>query len=171
MHTQRLDWGVLVAEIYAQADSRDRMRAQWDACKEVLENDQAYRPLECLARPPALDRVQQDEIVIHAVRAVEEGNPASRNVMRAFCTWRAHVTEIESLNAGRLFVLASTLRTLVDLHSKASQPEIILARISRLGAFIERAWGVQIPPIGDLRMWSQKVVRRYDLLPAQWREL
>jgi hypothetical protein len=170
---QRIDWGLLVSCILTHDDGRDRLRAQWNACNEVLENLQAYGPIGFAPLPFALTKIDcASEILTNSARADVEHNFDAKNVVKAFASWRAHVTEVEALNASRLFMLASTLRTLADLHGKASQPELVLARIADLGKFIESAWGVAIPlSTGDIRSWSQRVTRRYDLLSVEWREL
>jgi len=170
-HTQSLDWGLLMGCILQHDDGRDRLRAQWNACNEVIEHPAAYYPLGFMALPSLLEHMQLSDVIAHAARADEEKSQSGRNVVRAFASWRLHVTEVEALNAGRLHMLASTLRTLADLHAKSSQPEIVLARIADLGSFIETAWAVAVPLSGDIRTWSQRITRRYDLLAADWREL
>lgn len=169
--THRLDWDDIVARIYSRDNGPERMRALWHACKEVLDNLTAYIPIECSTRPHLLEHIRLDDISAHVMRAEEEKNQVGRNIVKAFSTWRLHVTEVEAANAARLLMLASTVRTLADLHSKSTQPERVLARLGDLGRFIEAEWGVAIPLSGDVRAWAQKTTRRYDLLSADWREL
>jgi hypothetical protein len=128
-------------------------------------------PLECAPKPPILKSLTLSEVESHVMRASEnEGH--SRNVVRSFATWRAHVTEVEAHNAARLFMLASTLRTLADLLASSTQPAVVSARIGELGSFIERAWGIAIPlGPGDVRRWSRRMTRREDLLSVEERNL
>jgi hypothetical protein len=168
---QALDWGQLVTFAH-QGEDRDRSRALWQACVEVLRNLDAYRPIDFARLPPMLEKTSVSEIVSSSARAATQQEQTGKNVVAAFSTWRAHVTEVEALNASRLHMLASTLRTLADLHAKSAQPEIVLARLADIGAFIECAWGVAIPLSGgDIRAWAQRRTRRYDLLSIEWREL
>lgn len=172
MDPQRVDWGVLFTSLMIGDRGRDRARAMWDACMEVIEHPDAYRPVWCNPMPPILERKVPRDILEYRVRAEDEHHAEGRNVVRALGMYRAHVTEVEAANAGRLFILASTLRTLADLASMGpTRPELVHARIADLGAFIERTWRVPVPLTGEIRSWATRATRRYDLLPVAMREV
>jgi len=168
---QSLDWGQLV-ETMRLDDGRDRARALWHACNEVLTNLQSYYPVGFGSLPPNLTKVSVSEILAHSARAAVESNHDAKAVVSAFATWRSHVTETEATNAARLFMLASTLQTLADLYARSTQPDVVSARIAHLGKFIEDVWAIAVPLTSrNLRGWSQWATRRYDLLSKEWREL
>jgi len=172
MDPLRVDWGLLLTTILTGDVGRDRARAMWDACTEVLEHPKAYHPVGCEPMPWILSKVKPADLVAFRERAEDEKNSHARNVVNAFSAWRTHVSEVEATNAGRLHMLASTLRTLADLSGMSpARPEIVHARIADLGRFIENTWHVAIPLAGDVRTWAVKVTRRYDLLPICYREV
>jgi hypothetical protein len=168
MQTQRVDWPVLVERLLAGDDGRERYRAQWLACCEVIDNPDWYRPLDCDAFPPLLDRLTPADILARGRNAKDDCATALGTV---FGAWRAHVTDVEARNASRLQTLALTLQTLADLHRKSSHPEQVNTRVAELGRFVEDVWRTSIPMGGDIRAWAVRITRRYDLLPAVWREL
>ena len=173
MQTQRVDWARLVERLLAGDDGRERYRSQWLACCEVVQNVEWYHPLEYDAFPVLLQTSSGHALTPKDIE--ERGRDLKGETTTAlgvmFGWWRAHVTELEALNAGRLQTLAATLQTLADLHHRSSHPEQVNGRIAELGDFVERVWRTSIPMGGDIRAWSVRITRRYDLLPRDWREL
>jgi hypothetical protein len=171
MQTQRVDWPVLVACLLNGNDGRERFRHQWLACCEVVEHPDSYLPVRCDERPPLLDHLSPADLEQHVLQAHADGSVVSKNIAKAWSAWRTTVTEVEAQNAQRLQTLAITLQTLADLFRKSSHPEQVSQRIAELGTLLERDWGLAVPMQGDIRTWSVRMTRRFDLLPAEWREL
>jgi hypothetical protein len=173
MQTQRVDWPALVACLLTRDDGRERYRAQWLACCEVVDNPDWYRPLPCDAFPALLQTPSGHMLTPKDIedRGRDLKGEGATPLGTVFGWWRAHVTDVEALNAGRLQTLAVTLQTLADLHRKSTDPNAVSLRIEELGAFVENVWRTLVPMSGDVRAWSVRITRRFDLLPADWREL
>jgi hypothetical protein len=168
MQTQRVDWPALVACLMSRDDGRDRFRAQWLACCEVVNNPDWYRPVAFDERPPLLDFLTPKDILERGRNPKDDSTTPLGTI---FGGWRAHVTDVEARNASRLQTLAVTLQTLADLHRKSTDPDVVRTRVAELGEFVERVWRTSIPMSGDVRAWSVRITRRFDLLPQDWREL
>lgn len=168
----RVDWASILRRIQMpEPDGREHARALWVACTQVVDHPDDYAPLPFGAFPPLLDHKTVDDLEGYIRRASTGDDQVALQVARTFGGWRAHVTEVEALNAARLQMLASTLRTLADLMRRSTNAELVSARIAELGDFIERKWRTAIPLQGDIRTWASRITRRYDLLPFDWREL
>lgn len=161
-----VDWSGVVESVLAARDGRERFRAQWLACCEVVDHPDWYTPLPFDVQPQLLGHTNPQDL---RDRGTDGERATALGVV--FGQWRAHVTETEARNAGRLQTLAITLQTLADLHYKSTSPDAVAGRIAALGAFVERGWRVSVPMSGDIRTWASRVTRRYDLLPREWREL
>lgn len=168
MQAQRADWAGLVERLLTVRDGRERFRAQWLACCEVVDNPEWYEPLPFDSRPPLLDHLKPQDVLD---RGVDQKAEKATALGLLYGGWRAHVTEVEARNAARLQTLAVTLQTLADLHRKSTDPDAVSKRTAQLGLFIEGAWRVSVPLSGDVRTWASRITRRYDLLPLEWRAL
>jgi hypothetical protein len=169
----RIDWGQLMACVLNCEDGRDIRVAQWRACCEVLATLEAYRPVEFDAFPSLLLAPDGSMLAPADVadRVKDPRTEAATPLGVLFGWWRAHVTDVEARNAGRLQTLAQTLQTLADLHDKAIDQTPVHERIAELGQFIEDTWRTAVPLSGDIRGWAVRITRRYDLLPRAWREI
>jgi hypothetical protein len=124
----------------------------------------AYHP----ARFPAQPYVLADKTFAQVEASLP--NVEFANVLGG---WRAQVTELEALSAQRLIVLCSTVRTLLKLGDRTSDPstlERIEGMLARLASHLALAWRIEPPALAiDLRTWTVQVTRRFDLLPRAWR--
>lgn len=137
--------------------------AAWRVCETVGELIEHYRPMPFPGMSSALRDVDAERL---------ERDDSLRQL---FCEWRAAVTYREDQNAGRLTVLVSCLRDLTDLRARAAD-DLAAARVDELAEPLQHvlagAWRVDMPSAqGNLRAWSIRVCRRYDLLPREMREL
>lgn len=162
------DWCAALG-VVEPVDERARMRSQWATCGAIVAAADAFGPVAFGPFPPLLEHITPRDLVEHSQRALTEGLHTSKTIVRTFGFWRSHVTEVEAINQRRLQILAVALHQLSDLLRRSTQPDVVSARIGELGEAIERAWKISIPLSGDVRAWSFRVTRRYDLLPVEFR--
>lgn len=166
MQASHLDVFTAMVSQRSAWSQRDRDAAEWRAWQCMREDLRPYGPGP--EPKPLDDVVALSRMTLDQARDTLKG---SESLARAFGLWRYAVTLYESECAGRLTVLASMLWALADARGRSKAPERIDAALSELGDFIATAWRTAVPLNGDMRTWTSKVTRRYDLLPAGWREL
>lgn len=144
------------------AETRDP--ARWELCRSVCAELNEWRPREFPGVPSILKSQTTVSLIDHM--------PNDNVLGSAFAVFRAQVTEVEAANSKRLEMLATVKHTLAALRDVVPNPDPIERMLSSLNYFIAGAWRIEIPAEKlHVRLWCQRVTRRYDLLSREWREL
>lgn len=93
------------------------------------------------------------------------------SLARDFASWRAAVSDMEASNARRLSVLSWCARALTEMRARSTAPEKVDKMTFLFADWIAKEWSTDVPLTGDLRAWTSRATRRYDLLPRAWRGL
>lgn len=140
--------------------------AWWQHCVDVVNTLDAYRPERFAPSPPPLNSFYDDLVALS-----DEIMRPNEQVRSAFGKWRAHVTEIEAINARRLEVLADVARRLREMRERAVDVRQVDDLTRTVMGFIYAHYRTVPPENAKLRLWCQRAMRRFDLLPKEWREL
>lgn len=139
-------------------EPEERLSARLDVIRDVAEHLEAdYREEPCPGIPDELDLLRG------APREVmQTALAANAKLASSFGAYRLAVSDVEARNARRLLVLADAVKVCAS-HSRAFELGATIMQ------WVEREWRTDVPLNADLRAWSARITRRYDLLPKDWR--
>lgn len=157
---------------YGSADDDERALQDYERALALFDDLERYVPCVYPPRPFELDGCTDAASV--RLRIFDEHGEPTRTAT-VFGTFRARVTELEAISAGRLEVLLGTLRKLDQLEARcADEPTLRILRSTeqRMLYHLRSFWQMDAPAKHvPLRDFCVRVVREYKLLPADWRHL
>lgn len=167
MREREMDWPRLLSAIQGD-DGRARNVAEWEVCADVVRSIDLYRP-PTFIQPGGidLDHVQS----LRRVEDMEELRARAAKDRRSFGLYRNAVLDHEGECAKKLQTLAWVVQRLYRLRELDSANVDIIDRLATLvGDVLVSEWQVKnVPLTGDIRTWSLRSARRYDLCPRLWR--
>lgn len=147
-----------------KAEPSERAVPQWDLCRDAGGSLDTHLPRRFPEVPTSL------RSYFHSLEdLVRDLGDGTSNLARDFGSWRATVTSVEAQNARTLQLLGSVVQRLRELVDAVGDNAVEL--LNHVELFLTAEWHVQVPLDCKPRLWSQRVARRYDLLPGEWREL
>jgi hypothetical protein len=162
-----------IVQAILSPDTRASYRARWSmliAVSDMLPEHYAVEQTVVNAEGEPLG-----DMLLAPLRSVPadrlRDSLADPEMARAFGAWRAAVTALEARNARRLLVLGDGARWLQRLRPTIATDGLptLDALLAEIEQWLRGRWRVAAPLEGDLRAWSTRLARRYDLCPKHWR--
>ena len=150
---------------------RERDVACWRVCDEVAKDLASFSPRANIYPPDGWRIEEQASIDLLRGMPFDDVPNAARMLGRTFGAYRDAVLNLEGDNAKKLQTLLWSVEQIMNFARREGADEIRLgALVEGLGNHLSHVWKVRSSP-KDIRMFSLRHCRRYDLLPREWREL
>lgn len=143
---------------------QERDLADWHLCDYVRKNLGSYMPV--YYPTPELQVAAVLKLGPEAGRAALD---ADEECAKAFSKYRFALTEHEAQEAQKLYMLASTVQTLMRIRPRSNPPAIVDEALAQIATWIAERWRTDVPLRGDMRTWSRRITERTDLMAAEWR--
>ena len=162
-------------DIYG-GDQLAKDRDDWLTLRAALAALKAYHPVDARGWPSEIHCTV--EVLRHALTSMRSGGRVDDETQRlekackAYGAWQEQVTWAESENCSRVIGLVWLVETAEGIAERRQNADVRM-----MGALFRKelreAYRVEEWPADyhERRQWAQRVTRRYDAMPREWRGL